>query len=165
MFAKAPDKRLRRLIADIATGTPEDLDEILGGFDQLQAARIRQLVAEYLGDAPKEKSKPPETPVAVDPPAPEPEAPPSPPPWIDGVSPWMALRLQDAAEELVVTPLGLERAGARREAAEVFKLTDRTRSALKAAAYEVAARQESVGRMPKTLNKLLRPKRRLEAVS
>jgi hypothetical protein len=78
-----PDQALRRLVADLAQTEPGDVEAILGGLESPQAARVRRLLADYVGqDAGPRAARP----------APDPQPAPAVVNVI-GLSPWLAARL------------------------------------------------------------------------
>ena len=76
MPLRRSDRALRRLVAELATTTPEDVQAILEGLDKPQREEVRALLAAYLGE--------PSTPMK----APEPAAIPT--SKLVGLSPWLA---------------------------------------------------------------------------
>ena len=90
MSRRSPDRSLRRLVAELATVAPEDIETVLDDLDPPQRRQFQALMAEYLGQ-----------PVAA-PLAPEvaPVAGPSAPP---GLSPWLAARI-DEPESFAMAP-------------------------------------------------------------
>lgn len=75
------DRALRRLVADLASSDPQDVDEVLSALDAPEAARVRALLADYVGVAvaPGVRQAPP--PLA--------DLGPS----LEGLSDWLTLRL------------------------------------------------------------------------
>lgn len=83
MLRGRPDRDLRRLVAELAATSAEDLEAILSGLDPAQRQQVGGLLADYSGAPEAAESLPP-------PPAPKP------PPRLSGLSPWLAARLRQA---------------------------------------------------------------------
>lgn len=122
-----PDRELRRLVADLAAASADDVEEILADLDDGQRTRVRVMLADYLGE-----------PVGIPKAPPPPEGSPPPPVVIAalvGLSPWLGARLARSVEP------GLGISGRRRDArADVrepfmtFSMTPTALAALQSAA-------------------------------
>lgn len=123
-----PDRELRRLVADLAAASADDVEEILADLDDGQRARVRAMLADYLGE-----------PVGI----PKAPPPPEPPPPVViaalvGLSPWLGARLARSVEP------GLGISGRRRDPrADVrepfmtFSMTPTALAALQSAARDL----------------------------
>lgn len=78
---KQSDRKLRRLVADLAGATPEDIQAVLSGLEESQRERVEALLAEYGGERP---GRPAPAAGALS-------------PVLQGLSPWLADRLARAA--------------------------------------------------------------------
>lgn len=122
------DRKLRRLVADLAGATPEDIQAVLSGLEESQRERVEGLLAEFAGDEPPRpvRAAAPRGPARRDGPS------------LDGLSPWLLDRLAragltaaDAAESLRIWTahdLG-------------FGMTPTATDALRKAALELRAEQ------------------------
>lgn len=132
-----PDRRLRRLVADLAVAPPEDIEQILADLDEGQRARVRALLADYLG-APTPTSA---SAVAAIP------APPAPPVGVAslaGLSPWLGARLARSVEpSLGITGRRRETRADAREPFMTFAMTSTALAALQAAARELQPAEET----------------------
>jgi hypothetical protein len=86
----APDRAVRRLVADLAATRPEDIEAILDELDDGQRSRVRTLLGEYLG-----AHQAPAAGMPVERPRPV---------VIEGLSPWLAARLERAQPAGVAPP-------------------------------------------------------------
>jgi hypothetical protein len=135
MSRRQPDRGLRRLVAELATAAPEDLDSILEGLEAPQRRTVTGLLAAYAGAA-----EAPEKPRAP----PQPAATP-PPPRTAGLSPWLALRLRQgpraaAAADPAGTWLGAS--AARRAPGRIVARTPAALRALRACAASLEAQRK-----------------------
>lgn len=89
MSPRPPDQALRRMVAELAATTPDDVAAILAELDLPQRRRVEALLADYLGE-------------------PAEAAPAPPPPSVHkaaGLSPWLAARIEGAPDETIrMTP-------------------------------------------------------------
>ncbi len=117
----APDRELRRLIANLASARPEDVTAVLDGLPPAARERARALLAEYLGEPlPAQRLIAPE---------PAPQRPlPSKPIKLEGLSEWLAARLEQG-------PIG-------RHGDQSFSLTPTACDALRACAAALELRPE-----------------------
>ncbi|MFI4973095.1 MAG: hypothetical protein ACHP84_00990 [Caulobacterales bacterium] len=72
---------MRRLVAELATARPDDVDAVLGALETAQRRRVEGLLAEYVGEVAAGGA----TATAIADPRPQ----------IAGLSPWLAARLRD----------------------------------------------------------------------
>ncbi len=130
------DRALRRLVAELATVSAEDVEDILSQLKEPDAREVRTLLASYLaadGDSPGPVSPEPGPPLPI---------------RIDGLSPWLSARLGSASDS--TTPR--RRSGARpsldpygRDAGLAFSMTPVALDALRSCA---AALQLELGPAP-----------------
>ncbi len=81
MSLRASDRSLRRLVAELATASPEDLEGVLDQLSDPHRETVRAMLATYLGegdDGPQLS---------------EPSVPPSQVPRLDGLSRWLQARI------------------------------------------------------------------------
>lgn len=90
MPPRPSDRALRRLVAELATVAPDDVQAILAGLEESQRETVEALLASYQG---------------------EPEVVVTPPVWtspasskIEGLSPWLETRLNGPDMEFAMTP-------------------------------------------------------------
>jgi len=80
MPPRPADRALRRILAELAATTTEDVEAVLDILEDDQRRRVAELLAAYIGG-----EAPPEPPVRPRPPA---------APRLPGLSPWLALRMR-----------------------------------------------------------------------
>ncbi len=91
MSHRPPDQSLRRLVAELATASPEDVGAVLDGLEPAHRRQVQALLADYLGEAaPPPVTQPPAIPI----------------PSL-GLSAWLMDRV-DGAEGIVMTPAAME---------------------------------------------------------
>lgn len=114
------ERALRRLVAELAMTTPEDIEAVLAGLDERQRGTVEALLAAYRGE-PVESAPQPINGEAI---------------RIEGVSPWLALRLETRTQSGGARPGSLTEMSTAemREAGMAFTITPTTFEALRSAA-------------------------------
>ncbi|MGE5566066.1 MAG: hypothetical protein ACM3YN_07930 [Parcubacteria group bacterium] len=132
MSNRRPDKTLRRMVADLAMASPEDAKAILDELDARARQRVEALLAEYRGEvAPLSRAAPVNAiaqPIAI-----------------DGLSPWLAARLDRRTQTTAGRPGSLTSAAEARELGVDYSITQTAFEALRsvAAATREAAKERT----------------------
>lgn len=77
MRRPATDRTLRRIVAELATTTDEDVDAVLAQLDERHRGAVRTLLADYLGEVGRQASPQPAAATRD----------------LDGLSPWLRFRI------------------------------------------------------------------------
>ncbi len=82
MSLRASDRSLRRLVAELATASPDDVEGVLDQLTEAHRQTVRGMIATYLGEADD------------GPQLSEPSVPPTEIPRLDGLSRWLQARIR-----------------------------------------------------------------------
>lgn len=115
------DKTLRRMVTELAMASPEDVEAILDELDTRARQRVETLLAEYRGEVIPLPNASRVTAAA------EPIA-------IDGLSPWLAARLERRTQTVAGRPGSLTSAADARELGVDYSITQTAFEALRSAA-------------------------------